>query len=197
MMSRPVSPDSMPNDLILTWFISRTNFPWWLAAPLQLSDELLLYSTHGLGPAYKELVAALRTRDTVVPFEELFNKITDQRLFSSDFTCSSCLCNKSQHLRFGESSLKSRGPLDSVYIDGRGGVARLISWWMFGGRRPSQWFRLLHYLCWSFTKYSWFCPLRLKSAVFLNSRQLLKNILIVQLYPFIQMDMESIQPLNR
>lgn len=40
--------------------------------------ELLLYSTHGLGPAYKELVAAIRARDTVVPFEELFSKITDQ-----------------------------------------------------------------------------------------------------------------------
>ncbi|KAJ0081116.1 hypothetical protein Patl1_10922 [Pistacia atlantica] len=35
--------------------------------------NLLVYATCGLGPAYKELITALRTRDSVVLFEELFD----------------------------------------------------------------------------------------------------------------------------
>ncbi|XP_038693790.1 uncharacterized protein LOC119991518 [Tripterygium wilfordii] len=51
-----------------------------LGAPPSDAD-LLLYSSRGLGPAYKELVVDLRTRDSVVPFEELFDKIIDHETF--------------------------------------------------------------------------------------------------------------------
>ncbi|XP_012846003.1 PREDICTED: uncharacterized protein LOC105966006 [Erythranthe guttata] len=43
--------------------------------------DLLIYTTRGLGPAYKELITALRTRDSVIPFEELFDKIIDHESF--------------------------------------------------------------------------------------------------------------------
>lgn len=43
--------------------------------------DLLIYATRGLGPAYKELITSLRTRDSVVPFEELFDKIIDHETF--------------------------------------------------------------------------------------------------------------------
>ncbi|XP_012843406.1 PREDICTED: uncharacterized protein LOC105963544 isoform X2 [Erythranthe guttata] len=43
--------------------------------------DLLIYTTRGLGIAYKELITALRTRDSVVPFEELFDKIIDHESF--------------------------------------------------------------------------------------------------------------------
>ena len=80
-----------------------------LGAPL--SDvELLLYKTQGLGLTYKELVAALRIRDTIVPFEKLFNKITNHETF--------LLCTETQHsdpipptTHFAKhSSYSSRGP---------------------------------------------------------------------------------------
>ena len=34
-----------------------------------------------------------------------------------NFMCESCLCNKSQRLPFGDSTLESKGPLDLVYTD--------------------------------------------------------------------------------
>lgn len=43
--------------------------------------DLLVYTTRGLGPAYKELVTTLRTRDSVIHFEELFGKIVDHEGF--------------------------------------------------------------------------------------------------------------------
>ncbi|XP_073120036.1 uncharacterized protein [Henckelia pumila] len=43
--------------------------------------DLLIYVTRGLRPAYKELITAIRTRDTVAPFEELFDKIIDHETF--------------------------------------------------------------------------------------------------------------------
>lgn len=45
------------------------------------SDADLIYATPGLGPAYKELITAMRTQDFVVPFEELFDKIIDHETF--------------------------------------------------------------------------------------------------------------------
>ena len=53
-----------------------------LGAPPSDAD-LLLYSTRGLGSAYKEVIAALRTRDSVVPFEELYDKLVDHETFLS------------------------------------------------------------------------------------------------------------------
>ena len=44
--------------------------------------DLLLYNTCGLGPTYKELIIALRSRDSVVPVEDLFDKIIDHKPFS-------------------------------------------------------------------------------------------------------------------
>ena len=43
--------------------------------------DLLVYTTRGLGPAYKELITAIRTKDFVVPFEELFEKIINHEIF--------------------------------------------------------------------------------------------------------------------
>lgn len=43
--------------------------------------DLLIYATRGLGPAYKEIITALRTRDSVVTFEELFDKINNHETF--------------------------------------------------------------------------------------------------------------------
>lgn len=34
--------------------------------------DLLVYAARGLDPAYKEFIIAMHTRDSVVPFEELF-----------------------------------------------------------------------------------------------------------------------------
>ena len=51
-----------------------------LGAPPSDAD-LLVYTTRGLGPAYKELIIAMRTRDYVVQFEELFDKIIDHETF--------------------------------------------------------------------------------------------------------------------
>lgn len=42
--------------------------------------DLFVYATRGLGPAYKELITAMHTRDSVVPFEELFDKIIDHEI---------------------------------------------------------------------------------------------------------------------
>ena len=47
-----------------------------------LSDaDLLLYSIRGLGPAYKEVIIALCIMNSVVPFEELYNKLVDHESF--------------------------------------------------------------------------------------------------------------------
>ena len=46
-----------------------------------------------------------------------FGSISLSRPFSSDVVCHSCLCNMSQCLPFGESSLESRGFLDLIYTD--------------------------------------------------------------------------------
>ena len=43
--------------------------------------DLLVYATRGLGPAYKELITAMCTQDSVVPFKELFDKIIDHETF--------------------------------------------------------------------------------------------------------------------
>ena len=51
-----------------------------LGDPL-IDVDLLVYATWGLGPAYKKLIIAIRTRDSVVPFEELFDKIIDHETF--------------------------------------------------------------------------------------------------------------------
>lgn len=47
-------------------------------------EDLLIYCTKGLGPAYKEVIAALRTRDTLVLFEELFDKLIDHETYLRD-----------------------------------------------------------------------------------------------------------------
>ena len=75
--------------------------------------------------------------------------------------CHSCLCNKSQRLPFGESSLESRGPLDLIYTD---------VW----GPSPIQSIDGFNYYVIfvdHFTKYIWLYPLRLKSDVFTIFRQ--------------------------
>lgn len=51
-----------------------------LSAPPSDAD-LLVYTTHGLGSAYKELITAFRTRGSVVLLEELFDKIIDHESF--------------------------------------------------------------------------------------------------------------------
>ena len=43
--------------------------------------DLLVYATRGLGPACKELITAMHTRDSVAPFKELFDKINDHETF--------------------------------------------------------------------------------------------------------------------
>ncbi|PON59510.1 hypothetical protein PanWU01x14_158680, partial [Parasponia andersonii] len=44
--------------------------------------DLLIYVTRGLGPTYNVLITAMRTRDSVVPFDELFDKIIDHEISS-------------------------------------------------------------------------------------------------------------------
>lgn len=70
-----------------------------------------------------------------------------------NFMCQSCLCNKSQHLPFGESTLESHGPLDLIYTD---------VW----GPSPVQSVNGFYYyviFADHFTKYVWLYTLRLKS----------------------------------
>ena len=43
--------------------------------------DLLIYTARGLEHAYKEFITIIRTRDFVVPFEELFDKIIDHETF--------------------------------------------------------------------------------------------------------------------
>lgn len=43
--------------------------------------DLLIYTTHGLGPTYKELITTMRTQDFVVPFEQLFDKAINHENF--------------------------------------------------------------------------------------------------------------------
>lgn len=74
----------------------------------------------------------------------------------SIFHCESCLCNKSQRLPFGDSTLSSNGPLDLIYTDvwGPSPIASVDG---------SYYYVIFvdHY-----TKYIWFYPMRLKSDVF-------------------------------
>ena len=75
--------------------------------------------------------------------------------------CESCLCNKSQHLPFGEPALESRGPLDLIYTNVWG---------------PSLVQSIDGFHCYIiffdyFTKYVWLCPLCLKYDVFTNFHQ--------------------------
>ncbi|KAJ0031398.1 hypothetical protein Pint_13042 [Pistacia integerrima] len=51
-----------------------------LGAPPSDAD-LLVYATRGLGPVYKELITTIRTRDSVVPFKELFDQIINHETF--------------------------------------------------------------------------------------------------------------------
>lgn len=47
-----------------------------------LSDaDLLLYSIRGLGLAYKEVIVAFHIINSVVPFEELYDKFVDNETF--------------------------------------------------------------------------------------------------------------------
>ncbi|KAJ0080081.1 hypothetical protein Patl1_23417 [Pistacia atlantica] len=48
-----------------------------LSAPLSDAD-LLVYATHGFDPTYKELISVLQTRDSIVPFKELFDLSSSQ-----------------------------------------------------------------------------------------------------------------------
>lgn len=47
-------------------------------------EDLLICCTRGLGPAYKEVIAALHTRDTNVSFEELFDKLIGHETYLAD-----------------------------------------------------------------------------------------------------------------
>lgn len=73
----------------------------------------------------------------------------------SNFFCSSCLCNKSHRLPFGDSNLSSRGPLDLIYTD------------VWGPSPVQSSDGFLYYVIFvdHFTKYVWLYPLRLKSDV--------------------------------
>ena len=75
---------------------------------------------------------------------------------SLDFICQSCVCNKSHRLPFGESTLKSRGPLDLIYTN------------VWGPALIQSIHGFHYYLIFvdHFTKYVWFYPSRLKSNVF-------------------------------
>ena len=74
---------------------------------------------------------------------------------SSDMTCDSCLCHKSQQLPFHVSSLKSHGPLDLIYTD---------VW----GPTPipsTEGYRFYVIFIDHFTKYIWFYSIYHKSDV--------------------------------
>ena len=87
---------------------------------------------------------------------------------SSDFFCESCLCNKSQRLPFGDSSLQSSGPLDLVYID------------VWGPSPIKSIDGFFYYVIFvdHFTKYVWLYPLRLKFdvyTIFLHFKAVVEN----------------------
>lgn len=67
--------------------------------------------------------------------------------------CQSCLCNKSQRLSFGESTLKSHGPLDLIYNN---------VWEPFSIASVDG----FYYYIISLNTYIWFYPLHLKYDVF-------------------------------
>ena len=73
-----------------------------------------------------------------------------------NFMCESCLCNKSQHLPFGDSTLESKGPLELVYID---------VWGPYPVKSAEGFYYYIIFVD-HFTKYVWLYPLRLKSNVF-------------------------------
>jgi hypothetical protein len=52
-----------------------------LAGVPQSNDDLLLYSLRGLGSEYKEIVAAIRARDSPISFEELHDKLLKQEVY--------------------------------------------------------------------------------------------------------------------
>jgi hypothetical protein len=74
---------------------------------------------------------------------------------SSNITCDSCLCHKSQRLPFHVSSLKSHGPLDLIYAD-VWGPAPISS---------TEGYRFYVIFVDHFTKYIWFYPICHKSDV--------------------------------
>ncbi|KAK2976298.1 hypothetical protein RJ640_002726 [Escallonia rubra] len=44
-------------------------------------DDLVLYTIAGVGPEFKEIVAAIRARDTPISFDELYDKLGDYELY--------------------------------------------------------------------------------------------------------------------
>ncbi|KAL2474233.1 Uncharacterized protein Adt_34969 [Abeliophyllum distichum] len=54
-----------------------------LGAP-HSDEDLLIYCTRGLGPAYKEIIAALHSKDDSVLFEELYDKLIDHETYVRD-----------------------------------------------------------------------------------------------------------------
>ncbi|GFP94791.1 hypothetical protein PHJA_001623500 [Phtheirospermum japonicum] len=54
-----------------------------LGAPLTDVD-ILIYCMRGLSPAYKKVIAALRTRNNPIPFEELYDKKIDHETYLHD-----------------------------------------------------------------------------------------------------------------
>ena len=79
----------------------------------------------------------------------------------STFMCESCLCNKSQRLPFGHSTLTSTGPLELVYTD------------VWGPSPVPSVDGFYYYVIFvdHFTQYVWLYPLHLKSNVFSVFRQ--------------------------
>lgn len=47
-------------------------------------EDLLIYCTRGLGPAYKEVIIALRTRDTPIFFEEPYDKMINHKTYLAE-----------------------------------------------------------------------------------------------------------------
>ena len=73
-----------------------------------------------------------------------------------NFMCELYLCNKSQLLPFGDSTLESKGPLDLIYTD------------VWGPSPINSADGFYYYVIFvdHFTKYVWLYPLCLKSDVF-------------------------------
>lgn len=101
------------------------------------------------------------------PSLKILNKLVQSRSvsFSSscslDFVCHSFLCNRSQLLPFGESSLASRGPLDLIHTNV----------WVPFSIQSIDGFNYYIIFIYHFTKYMWCYPLCLKSDVFTTFHQ--------------------------
>lgn len=75
--------------------------------------DSLIYATRGLEPAYKELITSSRTRDSVVPFEELFDKIIDHETFllhneKQSFSTEPPTANLAKHSSFFHKTFKPK-----------------------------------------------------------------------------------------